>query len=252
MGPGDLTDQPTPPAEEVVAEAQRRWQARYSRPPLQQRLLVALNRLVFWLSKHWAALFNTLIGLYLGGAVLAPVLMQVGLSAPAHRLYTFYGAFCHQYPFRSWFLFGKQVAYPLTTVIPLPEMAALRTFVGDPTTGYKIALCQRDVAIYGAMLLAGLLFAALRRVRRWPILPVELFLASMVPMLLDGGLQWLSYFVWWFIRPAWLPAPHETTSFLRTLTGAIFGVGSIAVAYPYLNDFFQDVHRLLAERYHWA
>lgn len=252
MGPGDLT---SPPAnvDEIVAEAQRRLhEKRTARPPFQRRLLLALNRFVFGLSKHWLALFNTLVGLYLGGAILAPVLMHGGWVEAANRFYAFYGISCHQYPFRSWFLFGERIAYPLQTPIPLTEMAVLKDFVGNPVVGFKIALCQRDVAIYASMFLAGLLFAVLRRRVRLPILPVEIFLLSIVPMALDGGLQWLSYFVWWFIRPAWLPAPHETTPFLRTFTGAIFGAGGIMVAYPYLEDFFRDVRRLLAERYHWS
>ena len=245
------SSEPSPRA--IVAEAQRRLEdhGRHIPPPGRQPWAVRLNRAVFWLAKHWLVAFSALIALYLLGAILPAVLMRLGAARAASILYALYSPFCHQYPFRSWFLFGSRAAYPLQAPVEVLEMNALRTFVGDPHTGYKIALCQRDIALYGAMLLYGIIFGVLPRRERVRPLPGWLFFVFCVlPIALDGGVQWLSYAVWQFF-PALLSAPFETIPLLRTLTGALFGAGITAVAYPYLRDYFAEVRAALREKYGW-
>ncbi len=166
----------------------------------------------------------------------------------AHVLYTFYSFFCHQYPFRSWFLFGPRFSYRLLEPIPVIQMNAMRSFIGDPSMGYKVALCQRDVAIYGAVFLGGLVFAFLRKWYDVPPLPGWAYVVlGIIPMLLDGGTQWVSYFVWTF-APNLLPRPFETYPLMRTITGALFGLGSVAVIYPNFDRYFKENSRLLAEK----
>ena len=201
------------------------------------------------LARHWLAVFNVLVGLFLGGALLPPVLLKLGYSGAANVLYAIYRPLCHQYPFRSWFLFGSQYAYPLTAPVRVSEMDTLRSFIGDAHAGYKMALCQRDIAIYGAMLLAGLIYGVLRRRRSiepWPMW--RYFAFGILPMMLDGGIQWISYAVWLSL-PILVRTPFETTPLMRTLTGALFGLGIVAAAYPYLNEYFEDVRRVLREKY---
>jgi uncharacterized membrane protein len=103
-----------------------------------------------------------------------------------------------------------------------------RSFHGNDLMGYKTALCERDVAIYGTMLLAGLLFT---RVRRWlrPA-PIWLYLIlGLAPMGLDGFSQLFSYppFEFWPVRES-IPA-------FRALTGALFGLMNVWLAFPYLE-----------------
>lgn len=129
-----------------------------------------------WLSKHYMSLFNILIAIYLGLAFLAPVLMKVKLELPATVLYKAYSLVCHQLGFRSFYLFGEQSFYPraaagVPAVLTFNQATGLseantgqdlynaRNFVGNELVGYKVALCERDVAIYGAILLFGLLFS---------------------------------------------------------------------------------------------
>ncbi len=250
MSESEDTDNRTPDVEAILNEAQRRIQERMQQeiPPGQRAWVDTLNRFVFWLARHWLALFNTLTALFLGGAVLAPVAFQIGLPGLANLLYAFYRPLCHQYPFRSWFLFGPQLAYPLLEPVSVAEMNALRLFTGDVSTGYKIALCQRDVAIYGCMLLGGLAYAILRdkrEIRPWPMW--RYFIFGILPMLLDGGIQWLSYVVW-VLLPGLIPTPFETTPLMRTLTGALFGAGLVAIAYPHLNAYFEDVYHTLERK----
>ena len=245
----DMNDR-TPNAEAILNEAQRRLQERSpQRIPARQRWADRLNRGVFWLARHWLAVFNVLVGLFLGGALLPPVLLEFGLTGAADVLYAVYRPLCHQYPFRSWFLFGPQFAYPLTAPVHVAEMNTLRNFVGDVHTGYKVAICQRDVGIYGFMLLAGLVYGVLRRrktIQPWPMWGYFAF--GILPMMLDGGIQWISYAAWLFF-PGLISIPFETTPLMRTLTGALFGLGIVAAAYPYLNEYFEDVRRALYRKY---
>ncbi|MBN2389745.1 MAG: DUF2085 domain-containing protein [Anaerolineae bacterium] len=249
MGPGNIDDH-TPGVEDILNEAQRRLQERgQQEPPARQAWVDTLNRGVYWLARHWLAVFNVLVGIFVGGALLPPVLLKFGLTRMADVVYAIYRPLCHQYPFRSWFLFGPQLAYPLTAPVHVAEMNALRSFVGDAHVGYKTALCQRDVAIYGAMLLAGLVYSVLRRrkpVQPWPMW--RYFAFGVLPMMLDGGIQWISYALWAFF-PSLIKMPFETTPLMRALTGALFGLGIVAAAYPYLNEYFEDVHRVLKQKY---
>jgi uncharacterized membrane protein len=270
-----------PTAEEILAEARRRMEEREQEPeeetpsPGRRGTVVRANRMVFWLSKHWLALFNALVGLYVAGAFLAPVLMNYGYEAAGRAIYNVYAPFCHQYPVRSWFLFGAQAAYRPDGALLAEELHKLSSFAGNATLGYKVAFCQRDVAIYGSMLLGGLAYVALRK--RWEIEPLSMrayLIVGILPMGLDGGYQLLTNVVAWldstvipamrtgadvlqrlagvldFLTPAWM-GPHETTPLLRTITGTLFGLASIGVVYPYINEFFEETRALLSSRFGW-
>jgi len=66
-----------------------------------------------------------------------------------------------------------------------------REYIGSDQVGYKMALCQRDIAIYAAILLFGVLFS-LSGFRIKPI-PWWLWLVvRIVPIALDGFSQLLS------------------------------------------------------------
>ena len=239
--------------EAILAEAQRRIETRDQPegPDAQRSLAETLNRGVYWLARHWMGVVNGLILLYVGGTFLAPVLYKLGIPALGRALHVFYGPFCHQYPFRSWFLFGPQAARPLQEAVPLQAMNELRHVVGNPEIGYKTAFCQRDVAIYGMMGLAGVAYKPLSKRVKVPPLPFWLFfLFGIMPMMLDGGIQWISYAVWQFI-PGILAQPFETIPLMRTLTGALFGLGVIAVIYPYMDAYFQEVRETLEAKYDW-
>jgi uncharacterized membrane protein len=108
-------------------------------------------------------------------AFLAPVLMKAGFTVPASWIYRVYGMMCHQLSFRSFFLFGEQFVYPRSTVefsglsygqatgLAEDDLWGARSFVGDAQVGYKVALCERDVAIYLGFIIFGLLFAVILR-----------------------------------------------------------------------------------------
>ena len=211
------------------------------------------NRSLLFISRHWLAVFNLIVLLYVGLPFTAPVLMKVGAERPARWIYKAYSPLCHQWAFRSWFLFGPQPAYPRalagTALVPLNaatgldenDLVAARTFLGNEQVGYKVALCERDVAIYGGLLLGGLLFAGVRRrLRPLPIWAWALF--GVLPIAIDGGSQLLGAlpFLSWPAR--------ESTPLLRTLTGLAFGLTNVWLAYPYVEESMDETRALSAAR----
>lgn len=213
------------------------------------------DKLAQFFGKHYLALLNLLIFLYVGLPFLAPVLMNAGYPALARPIYSTYGAVCHQMAFRSWFLFGEQPVYPreaagideyasyeAATGLNGADMLAARGFIGNEQVGYKVAFCQRDVAIYGAILAFGLLYAATgRRIR--PLHWMLWIAIGMAPIGLDGFSQLLSQIPNW---PFW--EYRESTPLLRTLTGAIFGFTTAWFGIPLLEESFQDVRVQVASK----
>lgn len=244
-------------AADVMEGVRRRQTGRGERPGDKQRtFVIAANRFTFWLSKHWLAVFNMLAFLYVGLPFLAPTLMHLGAEGAASLIYTMYRPLCHQLPQRSWFLFGPQLAYRLPDLMDLARDAVTgpfsNSFVGNGTLGYKVAFCQRDTAIYGAILLSGLLFAVVRRGGRVrPLAWWAYILLGLVPMGLDGGYQLLSYALP-VVFPRISLQPFETTPFMRVLTGGLFGWATVWLAYPYVQESMDDVRESLQRRLGWT
>ncbi len=103
-------------------------------------------------------------------------------------------------------------------------------FVGNETMGYKMALCERDIAIYAALLGVALIYRVPVVRRKLRPAPLWLWLLlGVVPIGLDGVSQLLGY------PPFNLWPPRETLPVFRVVTGALFG-GMIGwLAYPHIN-----------------
>jgi uncharacterized membrane protein len=217
------------------------------------------DRFSFWLSRHYLLLLNFLVLLYVGLPFLAPVLMKAGATSSANVIYTAYSPLCHELSFRSFFLFGPQFYYPRAaagvagvetfgqaTGINENDLWTARSFRGNEQVGYKVSLCERDVAIYGAILLFGLLFALGRD--RIPKLHWMLwFLIGIAPIGFDGFSQLISQMN--------LPAlaailPYrESTPFLRVLTGALFGFTTAWFGYPYIEESMHETQQVLMRKF---
>ena len=190
----------------------------------------AANGLVIWIARHWLAVFNTAWALYVLLPFLAPVLVQAGLTIPAQVIYTIYSVLRHQLPTHSYFLFGPNPVPQAPELIAAGMSAgnnlfAERGFIGDPHVGWKVALCQRDIAIYATVFLTGLLYSRLRY--RLRPLPFKYYVLFMLPIAVDGL---TGVFGW-----------RESNWWLRTLTGALFGFGSVWFAYPYIEEAMEEV-----------
>jgi uncharacterized membrane protein len=190
------------------------------------------DRVVLGIARHWLALFNVAVFLYLAVPFLAPVLMNAGATAPARLIYTVYSPACHQLPDRSYFLFGEQPVYSLqeleqADVLTSTSLLARRRYIGDEVIGFKVALCERDLAIYASVLLGGLLFGLLRG--RVPKLPFKVYLLFLLPIALDGFTQ--------------LFGLRSSNWLLRTITGSIFGLATVWLAYPHIEESMVDIRK---------
>jgi uncharacterized membrane protein len=217
---------------------------------LRRRLVWWMRQGILWLSRHWLAVLNTFWGLFVGLAFAAPILATTGYQGLAHLLYVAYSLTCHQLPSRSYFMGGQQVA-----------------------------ICQRDVAIYATLLGSGLIFSLIRR--RLQPMTLRWYVFWLVPIALDGGMsmasEWLpvtpmtmlwamglmalgltsailrrqKYLTWHsYLFFAFGPlaliylqffGPYESNEYMRTLTGFIFGVGTIWYVYPQFEAGFKGV-----------
>lgn len=200
-------------------------------------LVIYADKVIFQLAKHWLALANLFWGLYVGLPLLAPVLMNAGYPLPAQIIYTIYRPACHQLPERSYFFGGPQVVYsPEELAAAGVKVGLFSRDIGNEAVGWKVAFCERDVAIYGTIFVAGLLFGLFRRRFLHWRMPLRYFLIFLIPMGIDGVLQLLGL--------------HQSTWLLRTITGSIFGLGAVLFAYPYADEGFGDVRKTINEKLH--
>ena len=165
------------------------------------------------MTRHWLLGVNVAVGVFIAGAVTAPLLAALGWVQEADWLYAAYHLTCHQWAFRSFFVLGGQAVYSIEQL----QQMGLEPFgfVGQPGVGWKMAVCERDFAIYLSVLIAGLVYARHRSVRG---LGVPQYVVLILPMAIDGFTQ---LFGW-----------RESTWELRVLTGALFGLASAWLIYP--------------------
>lgn len=223
------------------------------------KTLTAGDRFSFWFAKHYLLVLNLFILFYVGLPFLAPTLMKLGAETPAQVIYRLYKPLCHQFGFRSFFLFGEQPFYPLaeagmTNYKTFEDVTGIknlsdpysytrfdaRNYIGNESVGFKAALCERDVAIYLAILAFGVVFGLTGRRFKSAHWLVWLFL-GIAPIGLDGFSQLFSQFNW-----DWLAAidPYrESTPFLRALTGALFGFVTAWFAYPNIEESMNETRQ---------
>ena len=219
------------------------------------------DRISLWISKHYLFVLNFFLLLYFVFPFLAPTFKAAGMDGAADALYTIYKPVCHQWSFRSWFLFGKQAYYPheaaeIPGVLSFesatgiteendPSRMQAREFTGNETIGYKIALCQRDEAIWGSMFLFGFIYALTgRQIRKlhW----IVWIAIGLVPVGLDGFSQLLSQIPREILQSI-LPY-RESTPILRTITGALFGWTTAWFTIPLMEETMAESRRLLIKK----
>jgi len=211
-----------------------------------------------WLANHYMLLFNFFVFLYWAFAVAAPIFMNFGMRTPANLIYRAYSLTCHQLAFRSWFLFGEQAAYPRASAgiegygtfeekigMASDDYFGARDFNGNEKLGYKIALCQRDVAIYGGLFAFGIFFSFTKQ--KIPPLTWYLWIGlGVVPIGLDGISQLISQIPIPFIQTI-IPF-RESSPLLRTITGLLFGISTAWFAYPVVEISMRDTREHLKRK----
>lgn len=192
-----------------------------------------------WFDKYYLHLVLLFLLLFILLPVLAPVLVKNGMEFPARLIYWAYSNLCHQLPYRSWFLFGTHTHYPLeaaglengldfiSAFQYSGELENSRGIIGSETLGYKIAICQRDLAMYLGLFLIGSGYLASGK--KWKKIPLWVWVAfGVLPLGIDGFSQLAGYLEGF---QAFLPL-RESTPLLRTVTGALFGILTGLCVFP--------------------
>jgi Predicted membrane protein len=218
--------------------------------------ITTAERISYWLSNNYVWMLSLIVAIFVGLPFLAPVLMKTNHKQPAQVIYSIYSVFCHQLAFRSFFFYGEQLDYPrelahVPNVITYEaatgnsalDIEAARAFLGNEQMGYKVAICQRDIAIYLALLISGLIFQLTgKKLKSIPWYVWVIF--AILPIGLDGGSQLFSLGGNW---PAWFPI-RESTPFLRVLTGALFGFFTAWYIYPIMEENMKDIRTSMARK----
>lgn len=223
---------------------------------LDQPARSGLERLSFFLSSNWLLLFSPLYGIFVGLPFLAPVFMKIGWTGLGKSIYFLYTFLCHQLPQRSFFLFGARGMYSLAeiqaawqdTLNPL----VLRQFTGNVEMGWKVAWSDRMVSMYTSVLIfAWFWYPLRRRLKPLPLWGAVLFL---LPMFVDGSSHLVSDLAGIGLgfrdTNAWLAqlTNHafpltfyigdglgSFNSWMRLLTGVLFGVGVVWFGFPIMD-----------------
>jgi uncharacterized membrane protein len=100
--------------------------------------------------------------------------------------------------------------------------------------GHQLGLCARNLSIYSSMFVGSLIFTLSRK--RLPGIPWWLWVLMILPMAWDGTTQ---MFGW-----------RESTWILRTVTGTLFGLGSVWFVLPLIHKtLLEDLARAALPSY---
>ena len=199
--------------------------------------------------------------------------MKLGWTGAGNAIYAIYSTQCHQLPQRSFFLFGSRPMYSLAEIQTAWKVTdnplILRQFVGNPEMGWKVAWSDRMVSMYTGLFFFGLLYGLLRK--RLKPLSLWGFALLILPMVVDGGTLMISDLAGigqgFRDSNAWLaaltrnvfPATFYTgdalgsfNSWIRLITGALFGLGAVWLAYPYVESALADAARQIEDKFQRA
>lgn len=232
------------------------------------------ERLLRFLTARWWVSFVIVWGLFVGLPWLAPVFMRLGWEGGARAVYAFYSLQCHQLPERSYFLFGPKIMVGLDEIQAAWQNTSdpmiLRQFIGNEAMGWKVGWSDRMVSMYTSIFVAGLLYPLFRK-RLLP-LPIWLFVLLVLPMAIDGTSHFVSDALATGIGQgfrdsnAWLAAATGEAlppgfyagdalgSFnwlMRLVTGLLFGVAAVWLAFPYIDQTSREAVRELEVAAHF-
>lgn len=246
----------------------------------RQRAL-RLNRWTLSLARNWVKIALVAVGIFAALPWVAPALMRAGLESPARVLYAMYSPFCHQFAFRSIFLFGEQPFYPRAVAgTPLTSFeqetagmaeweTAVANQVGIPGRSMFASKDAFDPSVWSP----DLQFAAreflgseqmgykttlcARDVASYTMLFVGILIYSHPQVrrrlrpapiylyvllgLAPIGIDGLSQLLGYAPFNLW--QPRETEPIFRVVTGGLFGLMNAWLGLPYLEQSFRDTRR---------
>lgn len=232
--------------------------------PAMSRFIVTIQRATALMTKHWLFFVNGFFGVLILGAVLTPILMELGFTRLGHILYTIYSFTCHQLPERSYFFFTPDnllTTYSKAEVIAYgadaSNLLTLRQYIGSPDIGWKAGFSDRMFSMYGGAFLGGIIYWLFSRKQPMKPIPIWLVVLLALPMSIDGTSHLISEITGWGFRDTniWAypifgtqdPTFYTGTTFgtlnshLRLVTGLLFGIGTMLFAYPLIGFGFEDL-----------
>lgn len=165
--------------------------------------------------------------------IFVPIaLYKAGFTGLSSITYNILGFVCHQMPQRSFFLFGPKVMYSQAELLKNLQWSQMFTtdirarFTCSDVYGCKFGVCARCTGMYSGMLI-GMLSAGVVAKKKVPRVVLG---ALMLPMILDGGIQFIAAIV--------TPKNpfYESNNLLRLITGLVFGFGFGAFSFGILQE----------------
>ncbi|MCY4145467.1 MAG: DUF2085 domain-containing protein [Chloroflexi bacterium] len=240
------------------------------------RVKQLVRQIALSVARHWLRIALTMLALYISLPWLAPTLARLGFAAAADAIYTLYSPFCHQFAFRSVFVYGEQPFYPRAAAgagfAPFEEFAVesaafqaeyrywSRRFGGEnqPASADDLQVFSAPQQLaarhfigdesfgYKTSLCARdlaiytlLFFGGLvYRRYRWRIRPLPLWLFALAG-LLPIGLDGGSQLLSYPPFELW-PA-RESAPLLRVVTGGFFGLMCAWLGFPHIERSMHDL-----------
>jgi len=162
----------------------------------QRKNISSNDQFGYWFGRHWLAVVNTFMGLFVILPLLAPLLMAEGWIGPARIIYWVYSFVCHQLPERSYFLFGPKISYSLSEIQfawqNTLDAGILRQFIGNSQMGWKMAWSDRMFSMFTSIWVFGILWGIFKKKSvKLPWWGAFLFI---LPMAIDGTTHLISDF----------------------------------------------------------
>ncbi len=164
------------------------------------------------IEKNFVLLVAIFLTIFTVLPVIAPIAAHFNLRFVSDPIYWIYQWFCHQRPWRSYHLFDNQ-----------------------------LAMDSRMMLMFGAMAISSYIihFKKIKPLSK----PTAFLLAfvAILPLGLDGTIQMIAEFS--KANMAALPF-YESTNFIRSMTGLIFGVGVAFAVIPFLQFEVKGISKL--------
>ena len=237
-----------------------------------------MKRGLLRLALNWLRIVLAALAIYISLPWIAPTLAKLGLSESADFIYTLYSPFCHQFAFRSPFLFGERAFYPRgaahsgylpfekvaseseaflqqyaywsgifggrapappATVDGLAEFSVVQQFAARHFVGDE-AIGYKTSLCARDLAIYTMIFVGglIYRRYRWRIRPLPFWLYLVVG-LGPVGLDGFSQLLSYPPFEFW--PVRETAPLFRIVTGGLFGLMSAWLGFPHFERSMQDL-----------
>ncbi len=171
-------------------------------------------------------------------SLFIPPALSFSDEETGRKLYSLFSPLCHQKLSRSLCIFHDELGYyiddcTLQNGTFVPNDQNLISAERNSSIGYKFPVCSRDIGIYFAMLLGAVAYPLIRRIDDENIPPPIYLIIALIPIALDGGVQFLSDL-------GALPLVYESTNITRLITGGISGFVASLYVIPILVNLFSE------------